>query len=190
GGIIRIRDFRMAGQREARAYLAPERIRGKASDKRADIFSAGIVFYELLTSVHPFLDPKGVADSEDLLLDSDIGTVERFPEIPVAFWPIVETCLQKDPKHRYSSMGQVAGAYRELLKDLAEDCEFMLKELRAAAPLLKRAADIPGSGIKLALLVRQIERTLAADADHASLRSLTLSVGEHQGFLRLVAERM
>ncbi len=140
-GIIKIRDFGLpvAALREARAYLAPEKILGKASDERADMFSAGIVFYELLTSVRPFSDPNGEAGPEDLLLECDIVTVDRFPHIPIGFWPIVQTCLHRDPKDRYSNMGQVGAACRELLKDLTEDCDLMLKELRAAVPLLKRA---------------------------------------------------
>ena len=193
-GIIKIRDFGLpvAALREARAYLAPEKILGKASDERADMFSAGIVFYELLTSVRPFSDPNGEAGPEDLLLECDIVTVDRFPHIPIGFWPIVQTCLHRDPKDRYSNMGQVGAACRELLKDLTEDCDLMLKELRAAVPLLKRAVEMPGSGIRLAWLLRQIQTTFAADAgaDHAWLHSLTLSLVEHQGFLRLAARHM
>src|SRR5947207_1012090 len=140
-GIIKIRDFGLpvAALREARAYLAPEKILGKASDERADMFSAGIVFYELLTSVRPFSDPNGEAGPEDLLLECDIVTVDRFPHIPIGFWPIVQTCLHRDPKDRYSNMGQVGAACRELLKGLTQDCDLILKVLRAAVPLLRPA---------------------------------------------------
>src|SRR5438093_994079 len=71
-GIIKIRDFglsvspdpELAHPSSTPVYLAPELILGDEGGERADIFSAGVVFYELLTSVHPFHGRQGTNTPE------------------------------------------------------------------------------------------------------------------------------
>jgi serine/threonine protein kinase/Tfp pilus assembly protein PilF len=82
------------------AYMSPEQTNGEALDNRSDIFSFGIVFYEMLAGINPFLREQ----KEDTLIA--IRTVEPPPlpvEVPPEARNISARCLQKDRLHRYKT---------------------------------------------------------------------------------------
>jgi hemoglobin-like flavoprotein/class 3 adenylate cyclase/predicted Ser/Thr protein kinase len=95
-------------------YMAPEQIRGLRVDGRADIFSLGAVFYELLSgrkafdapSLHTVLYKVMQHEPESLRLLS--------PSIPTAVYDIVIRALQKDPAKRFRSVAEMRGAIRSL----------------------------------------------------------------------------
>lgn len=82
-------------------YMSPEQIRGENIDERSDIFSLGIIFYEMLTGTHPFN-----AEYRQALVFQIINNDPELPsllreDLPVALEDIVVRCLQKDPNKRY-----------------------------------------------------------------------------------------
>src|SRR5262249_47791406 len=82
------------------AYMAPEQARGKIVDRRADIWSFGVLFYELLTG-------KQLFRSEDLT-ETLASIVKDHPDlraVPERVRKLLEACLQKDPKKRLQSIG-------------------------------------------------------------------------------------
>ena len=89
------------------AYMSPEQASGQALDARSDIFSFGIVLYELLAGRRPFHGPTKV-EVLKALLHSD---VEPLKDVPPALQMLVEKALEKDPAERYQSM-------RDLVVDL------------------------------------------------------------------------
>jgi serine/threonine protein kinase len=93
------------------AYMAPEQIRGSRVDTRADLFAAGVMFYELTTGVHPFDGTAIGLTLHRILTESPQTFAQRGIQAPAGLWPIVERCLQKDPEARYASAA-------ELLADL------------------------------------------------------------------------
>jgi len=89
-------------------YMAPEQLRGAGSDTRSDLFSFGVVLYEMLSGHRPF-GGKTTADaiSEVLREDPpDLRTVR--PEVPPMLERIVHHCLVKDPTARYQAARDVA----------------------------------------------------------------------------------
>lgn len=88
-------------------YMAPEQVRGMRVDHRADIFSLGVVLYEMLAGRPPF---KG-----ETMADQIAAILEREPEpllgarpdLPPALQQVVSQCLAKDPDNRCQSMDQV-----------------------------------------------------------------------------------
>jgi Tol biopolymer transport system component len=84
------------------AYMAPEQARGKIVDRRADIWSFGVLFYELLTG-------KQLFRGEDLTetVASIVKDQPNLGAVPERGRRLIEACLQKDPKKRLQSIGDV-----------------------------------------------------------------------------------
>jgi serine/threonine protein kinase len=82
------------------AYMAPEQARGKAVDKRADIWAFGAVLYEMLTGRRLF---QGEDVSE--ILAAVIKEEPQWDRIPQHVRPLLRRCLEKDPKRRLRDMG-------------------------------------------------------------------------------------
>jgi eukaryotic-like serine/threonine-protein kinase len=92
------------------AYMAPEQARGKAVDKRADIWSFGVVLYEILVGRRLFAGPT-LSDT----LAAILKTEPDLTHVPVQARPIVERCLRRDPRQRWQAIGDVRIAIEETL---------------------------------------------------------------------------
>jgi serine/threonine protein kinase len=155
-------------------YLSPEQIQQKDCDSRSDIFSAGTVFYELITYHHPFYDRDSNKALDNVLMDVPIPTFDRFPDEPPGIWPILKTCLAKNPNDRYQSVDEVSAACKDLLKDLVEDTRMMLGELYAALPPLRKIALQANAPQSAGKLLKDIQQLLSGEkeADYTSLDRL------------------
>ena len=94
-------------------YMAPEQVRGEPADARSDIFSFGVVLYEMLTGRRAFRGVSAVETAHAILKDdpppfSDEGTV------PPALERMVWRCLEKSPEERYQSARDLAFALETL----------------------------------------------------------------------------
>src|SRR5262249_54640169 len=111
-------DFGMArvAQREARdsallgtpAYWCPEQIMGRPQDARSDIFSLGVVLYEIIAGTRPF-DADSLQGICHRVLSSTPNAVSQLqPSVPGAFAEIVSSCLAKNPDQRIASAEALA----------------------------------------------------------------------------------
>src|SRR5687767_641103 len=123
GGEVKILDFGLAKlEGEARrltrtgttmgtvAYMSPEQARGDEVDARSDLWSLGVVLYEMLTGRLPF---KGERDHSIVysILHTPPGPLRPLcPGVPRPVERLIERLLEKDPKHRIQSAGEVAAA--------------------------------------------------------------------------------
>src|SRR5262249_27108452 len=82
------------------AYMAPEQARGKAVDKRADIWAFGVVLYEMLTGEQLF---QGQDITE--ILASVLKEEPDFERIPAKARAVLRRCLEKDPRNRLRDIG-------------------------------------------------------------------------------------
>ncbi|MDE3198182.1 MAG: serine/threonine protein kinase, partial [Acidobacteriota bacterium] len=88
------------------SYMAPEQARGLPADKRADIWSFGVILYELVTGIQPF--------HETTRTGTLLAVLTKDPDISKAPYPIrrlLRSCLEKDPKQRLRDIGD----WRKLL---------------------------------------------------------------------------
>ena len=90
-------------------YMAPEQVRGQEVDGRADIFSLGLLLYELLSGKRAFPGPSSVEILHAILNEEP----PDLPAIPPALHRILRRCLEKDPRRRYQNASDLAFALRE-----------------------------------------------------------------------------
>jgi serine/threonine protein kinase len=110
------------------AYMSPEQARGRKLDPRSDIFSLGILTFELLTGRRPF-DGEGQLDIiSSILKDEPPALRQVAPDLPRQLERIVEKSLRKDRDHRYQHV-----------KDLHIDIEDLRDELKFEAKLNQTA---------------------------------------------------
>jgi len=88
-------------------YMSPEQASGEAVDIRSDVFSFGIVLYEMLTGVRPFAGDPRRSTSRAVLQDQPRPLHDVRADVPVEVARIVERCLEKDPEKRYASAVEV-----------------------------------------------------------------------------------
>ena len=87
-------------------YLSPEQVRDGEIDQRSDLYSLGVILYEMLTGQKPFQ-----ADNVALLIDAHLhAPVPRLQEDLKAFQPFIEGLLAKDPDERFQSAEEVLAA--------------------------------------------------------------------------------
>lgn len=92
------------------AYLSPEQIEGRKQDGRSDLFSLGIVLYEMITGVRPFPGNSLGEVCAQILTTNPTPPSKRNPTIPAAFDRILARCLAKTPGERYQSGNDLARA--------------------------------------------------------------------------------
>jgi len=88
-------------------YMSPEQARGKAVDKRSDIWSFGVVLYEMLTGTNPF-HGETATDSIGAILHRDVDLSALPRETPPSIRHVIARCLQRDKSLRYHDIADAA----------------------------------------------------------------------------------
>ncbi len=109
-------------------YMSPEQVRDEEYDFRSDIFSTGIVFYELLTYCHPFRGKNISETLDNILFKTELPLQDqleaelevRYAGIPARLSQLVLRCLAKDPPHRFSDIGEFARGCVELQEEISQ----------------------------------------------------------------------
>jgi serine/threonine protein kinase len=96
-------------------YMAPEQIRGEDVDHRADVFSLGVVLYEMLTSCRAFARPTAPETLTAILNDEPPHFEEAGVEIPPALERVIRRCMEKNPWDRFCSARDLAFALENAL---------------------------------------------------------------------------
>ena len=117
------------------AYMSPEQARGMPVDSRSDIFSFGIVLYEMATGELPFRGESALDTMHAIAFDETrpIRTIRS--GLPASLQRIVDKCLEKDSEKRYQTLDLVVADLRKVRKELESGTS-------SAAPLLERVRQI------------------------------------------------
>ena len=153
-GIIKILDFGLAKVAEQQltqtgatmgtvSYMSPEQAQGNAVDHRTDIWSLGIVLYEMLTGSPPFRG--AIPESVIYSILNDEPTIAKVSSsgMPTGIEIVIEKCLEKNREDRYKNLD-------EFLRDLQE--QFEKKSAAATRPIESRSLSIKRSTLSVVLL--------------------------------------
>jgi serine/threonine protein kinase len=106
-------------------YMAPEQVRGEVADARSDLFSLGIMLYELVAGRRPFTGETPADITSAILRDEPAPLTRLRTDLPLALERIVSRCLEKNARQRFQTARDVSNALRLLRRSL---------EHREAAP--------------------------------------------------------
>ena len=99
-------------------YFSPEQAQGASTDQRSDIYSLGVVMYEMLSGSAPFTGENAVAIAYKQVHEQAMPLNQRVATVPPEVAAIVAKCMQKSPDDRYSSADQVRDELRRFVEGM------------------------------------------------------------------------
>jgi eukaryotic-like serine/threonine-protein kinase len=160
------------------AYMSPEQVRGEELDARSDLFSFGVVLYEMVTGVLPFRGDTAGLLSEAILNRVPVAAVRLNPDVPAKLEEIINKALEKERKHRFQNAADIRTDLHRLKRDSASGSMAVATSRRPQ----RRGLALLVAGIALALLLAAVTLTnvgglrqrLFGGADAGAIRSLAV----------------
>jgi len=119
------------------AYMSPEQAEGKAIDHRSDLFSLGVILYEMASGRRPFTGDTSVSIISAILKDTPPSITDLRATLPRELGRIVRRALTKDPERRYQTAKDLRNELDEL-KQSIESGELAARAPTASAPVARR----------------------------------------------------
>ena len=129
-GDARIMDFGIARSLEGRSitgagvmigtpdYMSPEQVDGKETDQRSDIYSLGVILYEMVTGRAPFEGDTALSIAVKHKTETPKAPIELNSQIPDALNSVILRCLEKDKQNRYQSAGELRSELENIEKGI------------------------------------------------------------------------
>ena len=154
------------------AYMSPEQAMGKDLDARTDLFSFGVVLYEMATGARPFTGNTAAAVFDAILHKAPVSLAQLNPETPAKLEEIITKTLEKDRGIRYQHASDLAADLRRVRRDLSLR-HSATTAVPPAAPELRRRAGWPWGALALVPLVLWMLRPSVGPPTFAGTTQLT-----------------
>lgn len=144
------------------SYMSPEQAQGKKVDTRSDIFSFGVVLYEMVTGARAFEGDSLLTTLSAILRDDARPVADYAPDAPPQLEMVIARCLRKDPDQRWQTMHDVVMAL-SALKHESDSGLLHRMRLRYTGAEIANAqnADAAGSGSKGHILIAVLSCVIA-----------------------------
>jgi len=120
------------------AYMSPEQVKGLQIDHRTDIWSLGVILYEMLTGALPFKGDNEMSVLYNIVNQEPVPPSQLNPKLPAALEEIVKRAMAKEVAERYSNMLDMVGKLKrvqpQLAKTSADDATVLLEEAPSFQP--------------------------------------------------------
>jgi eukaryotic-like serine/threonine-protein kinase len=156
------------------AYMAPEQIQGEEVDARSDIFSFGIVLYEMLTGHLAFRGEHEAAMIYSILNEDPEPLTKYLPEVPSDLLHLLNRALEKDPADRYQSIGDIAIDLKRIKRDTSKVFRPVPWTAKKSRFLSKRALIAGVVGLLVVLIAGTVYRIVFHAPPRGSLRTLAV----------------
>jgi serine/threonine protein kinase/Tfp pilus assembly protein PilF len=154
------------------SYMSPEQVRGDALDARTDIFSLGLVLYEMATGRQAFAGGTGGAIIEAVLTRPPVSVRSINPEIPPVLEAIIEKALHKDREQRYQHAADLLADLRRLKRDF--DLGRTDQAGDSASLLASKAGPISSASQRISRATAQQSGSFRAPRVAKTIRSLAV----------------
>ena len=124
------------------AYMSPEQAQGKPVDARSDVFSLGILLFEMATGQKPFQGDTSMAVLSAIIKDTPASVTDLRADLPRDVGRVLRRCLAKDPEERYQTAKDLRADLRLLKEDVDSDASGRTQSVTATRqrPRSSRAA--------------------------------------------------
>ena len=117
-------------------YMSPEHLRGQPLDWRADIFSFGVMLYEMITGQRPFHGQHAEELQRSILEETPVPVTRHCPDCPIELSDLIADCLAKEPDQRPASLQKIES-------QLEASSRVLQRRKRRSRPLLAAASCLP-----------------------------------------------